>query len=202
MKTYLVYDGDSASVSVKKIFADDAESDVFGILTRAFNAEEEEFEELTEKTLPSLKGGYCQGYTITGVRDGDDLYAEFLRGSDSSFNLDHVILDGECYIPIITWEGSWSDNGFEQDWINVELIQAETFEEAARAYLYDRYSDPKSYDHARFVETVKIANGCYENRIDIEDAVEDTIMYLFHARLRKIVSMGHSIYEMEWQETR
>lgn len=204
MKTYLISTGDYNSVSVKKLFAEDAENDVLGILTRtsAFNAEEEEFEELTEKTLPSLKGGYCQGYTITGVRDGDDLYAEFLRGSDHSFNLDHVIIDGECYIPIITWEGSWGETGFDQDWINVELVQAETFEEAARAYLHDRYSDPDSYDHARFVETVKIANGCYEDRIDIEGAMEDTIVYLFHARLRKIVSSGRSVYEMEWQETR
>lgn len=201
MKTYLVYDGDNNSVSVKKVFSEDAENDVFGILTRTV-AEEEEFEELTEKTLPSLKGNYCQGYTITGVHDGEDLYAEFLRNSDPSFCLDHVILDGECYIPIITWEGGWSETGFDQDWINVELVQAETFEEATKLYLRNRYSNPEDYDYARFVETVRIANGCYESRIDIEDAMEDTIVYLFHARLRKIVSMGRSVYEMEWQETR
>ena len=200
MKTYLISQGDYNSVSVKKLFAEDAENDVLGILTRTerFNAEEEEFEELTEKTLPSLKGSYRQGYIITDVQDGDDLYAEFLRGSDHSFNLDHVILDGECYIPIITWEGGWNREGFEQAWINVELIQAETFQEATRAYLHDRY-DP---DDQASVETVKIANGCYENRIDIEGAMEDTIVYLFHARLRKIVSRGRSVYEMEWQETR
>lgn len=209
MKTYLIHEGDTNSISIKKLFvADDVETSfVEDVIERnkeflGINAEEEFFiEELNKETWRGLIGPYSQGYGKDAT-DGLDLYHEFLRNCNPQFHMKQVEIDGKTYVPIETYEGEWDEaqDLFWAYYSDSDLIESSSFEEAVETYIKKRYEKSES----TYVSTELIARGCYHVTVKFfleGDEFEDN-MYIFNSFLSKMVSCNTPIYEMEWQESR
>lgn len=206
MKTYLKIECYEGTPFVTKYFVSErmSSTSVEDILRATKNlSEEDEFEELSERTWEPLKGNYSQSLgAYASPNNWDEVYQTFLRNSDQNFSEKQAMIDGELYFPIESWKGYFEEREvnpvFWVGSLDNALVKASSFDEAVRKYISDRYSH-----NDQDVRIDKVAEGCYHANVKytLEDGYEmEEEIALFHSCLKKIEASEQPLYEMAYQE--